>query len=220
MILRARGSGDYLAASMVAVMIVGLIYVGVLLLNGTEPSGDFSVVKGAIRIAAEQQERQVAPLERNKEIKEQKPPERLPKTMSSKPKSNTSKPLLSFNVPQFSADMHPSLDGEIALPVSNLGGVGFNMDEVDEVPQVLRQVTPEYPYNAKRNHIEGRVVVRMLVLSNGAPTNLTVQSSEPNGIFDKAALKAAKRWKFKPGHYKGQAVDTWVLLPFNFELTQ
>jgi protein TonB len=94
------------------------------------------------------------------------------------------------------------------------------MDEVDEVPQVLRSIPPEYPYGAKRNRVEGEVVVRMLVTSKGVPTNLSIESATPANVFEKAALSAAKRWKFRPGRYKGQAVDTWVLLPFNFELTR
>lgn len=59
----------------------------------------------------------------------------------------------------------------------------------------------------------------MLVNKEGLPKNLSIHSATPAGVFDEAALKAAKRWRFQPGKYKGQAVDTWVLLPFVFELT-
>jgi len=54
--------------------------------------------------------------------------------------------------------------------------------------------------------------------SEGRPQKLSVHSSTPAGVFDEAALGAAGRWRFKPGRYKGKAVDTWVLLPFVFEL--
>ena len=72
----------------------------------------------------------------------------------------------------------------------------------------------------RRNRVEGEVVVRMLVTKEGKPQNLSVESSTPAGVFDEVALMAAKRWRFKPGRYRGEAVDTWVLLPFVFELTQ
>ncbi len=219
MIRRAKGSGDFVAASMAAVMMAGLIYVGVLLLNDAQQPGDFTVVEGAIRIAQPRRDKPVEPLKR-KEITETKPPKTLPKTFSSKARPKNVKPLMNLSTPNFSADMHPGLKGGIAMPSGDLGGIGFNMDEVDEVPQVLRSVPPEYPYGAKRNRIEGSVVVRMLVTSQGLPTNLSIHSANPSGVFEKAALGAAKRWKFRPGHYQGQAVDTWVLLPFNFELTQ
>ncbi len=219
MIRRAKGSGDFVAASMLAVMVAGLVYVGVLLLNDAQQPNHLDVVEGAIRIAQAQRDKPVEPLEK-RELKETKPPKQLPKTFSSKSKPKAVKPRMNISAPNFSADMHPGLRGDIAMPAGDLGGVGFNMDEVDEIPQVLRSVPPEYPYGAKRNRIEGEVVIRMLVTSKGVPTNLTIHSATPPDVFEKAALSAAKRWKFRPGHYKGQAVDTWVLLPFNFELTR
>lgn len=219
MIRRAQGSGEFVLASMIAVMVAGLIYIGVLMLNEATPTDDFTVVEGAIRIAQPEKEKEIEPLEQKK-LKEPEPPKELPKTFSSKAKPKNVKPMMSISTPSFSADMHPGLKGEIAMPVGDLGGIGFNMDEVDEVPQVLRNVPPEYPYGAKRNRIEGEVVVRMLVTSDGKPTNISIHSATPSGVFEKAALNAAKRWRFRAGRYKGQAVDTWVLLPFNFKLTQ
>lgn len=219
MLRRVKESSDFIAASMAAVMIAGLIYVGVLLLNTADHPDNCTMVEGAIRIAQAQEDKPVEDLQR-KELKETKPPKELPKTFSSKSKPQKIKPLMNISVPSFSPDMHPGMKGGIAMPIGDLGGIGFNMDEVDEIPQALRSVPPEYPYGAKRNRVEGEVVVRMLVTRQGIPTNLSIESANPSGVFEKAALSAAKRWKFRPGHYKGQAVDTWVLLPFNFELTR
>jgi len=219
MLRRARGSGDFVVASMAAVMIAGLIYIGVLLLNNADMSDDTVIVEGAIRLAQPVKDKAVEPLKRKK-LKETEPPKQLPKTFSNKSKPKAHKPMTSVSMPSFTPSMLPGLGGDISIPNTDLGGIGFSMDEVDEVPQILRSVPPEYPYGAKRNHVEGEVVVRMLVTSQGVPTNLTVNSATPSGVFDKAALNAAKRWKFRPGKYRGQSVDTWVLLPFKFELTR
>jgi len=219
MIHRAKTSGEFMAASIGAVLIAGLIYVGVLLLNDAQQPEEFTMVEGAIRLAQPQKDKTVEPLKR-KQLKETKPPERLPRKFSSKSKPKQSKPMMNVRMPNFTPDMHPGLGGDFSLPASELGGIGFSLDEVDEVPQVLRSVPPEYPYGAKRNHVEGEVVIRMLVTNEGTPTNMSVHSATPTGVFDKVALSAAKRWKFRPGQYHGQAVDTWVLLPFNFELTR
>lgn len=218
MLHKAKGSGDFVAAGTAAVMVAGLIYIGVLLLNSAEQPGDFTMVEGAIRIAQAHRDDPAEQPERKK-LEETRPPRELPKTFTSANRPQNMKPLMNISAPNFSADMHPGLGGGIAMPAGDLGGMGFNMDEVDEPPQVLRSVPPEYPYGAKRNHVEGEVVVRMLVTTLGEPTNLSIHSASPKGVFEKAALGAAKRWKFRPGQYKGQAVDTWVLLPFNFELT-
>lgn len=219
MLRSARTSGDFVTASILAVMIAGGIYIGIILLNVAETTSQTQQVEGSIRLAQTPKETPIEPLKRKK-LQETKPPQKLPKTFSSKAKSKPVKPILNMHVPNFSANMHPGLKGGIAMPDGNLGGIGFTMDEVDDAPQVLRSIPPEYPYGAKRNRIVGKVVVRMLVTYEGLPTNLSIHSAIPSGVFDTAALSAAKRWKFRPGQYKGKAVDTWVLLPFNFELAR
>ena len=217
--MRIRQSGEYAAACLGAVMVAGVIYVGVLLLNDAPLPQHTDIIEGAIRLAQPARDNPAEKL-KPKKLKEAEPPKPLPKTFSSKPKTARTKPIMRANIPSFSADIHPGLGNGIALPSGDFGSIGFRMDEVDQVPRVLRSVPPEYPYGAKRNHIEGKVVVQMLVTSKGQPVNLTIHSSTPAGVFDKTALNAAKRWKFQPGTYKGQAVDTWVLLPFNFELSR
>ncbi|WP_027180088.1 energy transducer TonB [Maridesulfovibrio bastinii] len=220
MIHRSRGTGDLIIASLLAVMITGLVYVGVVMLNTGERQELKPVVEGAIRIAQAQDDEPVEPLE-HKKLEDTKPPEKIKKTFSSRTSRHKSvKPRISLNTPEFSADMYPGMGGDMSIPRMNLGGMGFELDEVDEMPQVIRNFPPKYPFGAKRKHVEGQVVVRMLVNSKGIPTNLSINSSTPPGIFEQAALNAAKRWKFKPGRYNGKNVDTWVLLPFKFELTK
>ncbi|MUM77202.1 TonB family protein [Pseudodesulfovibrio sp. F-1] len=219
MLRRTGDSREFAAACMAAVMIAGLAYVGVLLLNDGRQPATHSEITGAIRLAVPRADTPPEP-PKPKKLEETKPPEKLPKTVSQRSKTQANKPQMSVSLPSFSADLHPGLGGGIAIPDMDLGGVGFSMDEVDEVPHPLRSVPPEYPYTAQRSRIEGEVVVRMLVTSQGEPTNVTIHSTNPPGVFDKAALAAAKRWKFQPGRYQGRAVDTWVLLPFTFELTR
>ena len=220
MLQRRRGTGDFVAACLGSVIIAGLIYIGVVLLNTAEKPSDNPVVEGAIRIAQAQKEEPVEPLERKK-LKDPKPPKQIHKAFLSKTnRPKNIKPRMEINTPNFKADMHPGLKGGISIPRMELGGVGFEMEEVDEMPQIVRNYPPEYPYGAKRKLIEGNVVVRMLVNSKGNPVNLSVHSASPSGIFEQAALKAARRWRFRPGKYHGENVDTWVLLPFKFELTR
>ncbi|RWU06872.1 energy transducer TonB [Pseudodesulfovibrio sp. S3] len=219
MVARARGGGEFVASCMVAACMVGLVYVGILLLNDAPVPKGMEIVEGAIRLAQPQRDKPLPELQRRK-LDEMKPPKELPKQFSNKVKSKPVKPVMTMSTPRFSADTHPGLAGDISLPSGDFGGIGFTMDEVDDIPQVLRSVPPDYPYVAKRNRVEGEVVVRMLVTAKGTPQDITIHSSTPAGVFDDAALNAAKRWRFQPGKYKGEAVDTWVLLPFVFELTQ
>ena len=99
------------------------------------------------------------------------------------------------------------------------GGEGvFTLGQLDTPPAVIRQVRPEYPPEAQRRRIEGRVTVRLIVDTEGKPTQCTVQGAQPAGVFEKSALKAAEAMRFTPGRSKGRAVRTLVLLPFDYRL--
>lgn len=99
------------------------------------------------------------------------------------------------------------------------GGSGLYMPgQLDHLPSVLRPVKPDYPPDAKKKRIEGRVVVRLIVDSTGRPTECAVHAAEPSGYFEEAALGAARKMRFIPGKKNGRPVRTLVLLPFAFRL--
>ncbi len=109
--------------------------------------------------------------------------------------------------------------GRSGPQMRSFGGVqAFDGDSVDERPSVLRGAVPEYPHQARRMHQEGRVLVRVVVDEQGSPVTVLVQEATPAGVFDQAALGAAKRFRFLPGKIAGRRVMTAVLIPFEFTL--
>jgi TonB family C-terminal domain len=95
----------------------------------------------------------------------------------------------------------------------------FEVYEVDEPPQPIVQVQPEYPEVARKAGLEGRVIVAAVVDENGNVIQAYIHSST-NSIFNEAALEAAKKMKFKPAKQKDIAVKVKVLIPFVFKLTK
>ncbi|MEO0195708.1 MAG: energy transducer TonB [candidate division WOR-3 bacterium] len=95
----------------------------------------------------------------------------------------------------------------------------FEVYEVDEPPQPILQVQPQYPEVARKAGLEGRVIVTAVVDENGNVIQATIHSST-NPIFNEAALEAAKKMKFKPARQKDIAVKVKVLIPFVFKLTK
>jgi TonB family C-terminal domain len=95
----------------------------------------------------------------------------------------------------------------------------FEVYEVDEPPQPVVQVQPEYPEVARKAGLEGRVIVAAVVDENGNVIQASIHSST-NSIFNEAALEAAKKMKFKPARQKDIAVKVKVLIPFVFRLTK
>ena len=94
----------------------------------------------------------------------------------------------------------------------------FELSQVDKHPRVIRQIDPQYPFLAKRNNIEGKVVLRFIVDVNGDVVEPEVSESEPEGVFDQAAIDAILKFKFQPAEKDGKPVDCIVIAPMSFKL--
>ena len=82
---------------------------------------------------------------------------------------------------------------------------------------VLERVKPEYPKEAKQHHIQGRVVLRVLVGTDGLVRDLTITSGDPELIG--SATDAVRKWRFKPQRVKGQPVEFETQITVKFALT-
>ena len=69
------------------------------------------------------------------------------------------------------------------------------------------QVPPQYPRRAAERGIEGCVVLKYVVTEVGSVRDPEVVQSIPKGIFDRAAIRAALRYKYKPLIRDGNAVE-------------
>ena len=78
-------------------------------------------------------------------------------------------------------------------------GTGFGDGAVgggDYLPVV--QVPPQYPPAALKQGIEGWVLVEFTIGTEGQVKDARVVKSEPAGIFDRPALDAVQRFRFRP----------------------
>lgn len=88
----------------------------------------------------------------------------------------------------------------------------------NEMPVVVeRTPAPEYPEAAVNNKQSGKVLLKILVAKDGTVKQVKVEKSEPEGVFDTAAVDAAKLWKFKPAIADGKPVESWIRVPITFE---
>ncbi len=87
------------------------------------------------------------------------------------------------------------------------------------LPQVVKQVGPQYTSEAMRQMIEGEVVLDVVVESDGAVGDVKVkQSLDVVYGLDEEAIKAMKQWQFKPGMKDGKAVAVRVEVKMRFTL--
>ncbi len=75
---------------------------------------------------------------------------------------------------------------------------------------------PKYPVDAKRAHVEGRVVIMATVSASGEVEDLCV--SQGPEMLRQAAFDAVKTWKYRPVEVNGQAVEVKTQMNVDFSL--
>lgn len=123
--------------------------------------------------------------------------------------------------PQFeSSDVSTGVDvGAVDINVDlNVGGGGFSSDG-EYLPIV--KVAPVYPRRAQTRGIEGYVLLEFIVTRTGAVANPVVIEAKPPGIFDRSAINAALKFKYKPKVVNGEPIDVaGVRNRITFELAE
>lgn len=94
----------------------------------------------------------------------------------------------------------------------------FNISELDRVPEPVVQAQPDYPFELKRAGIDGRVRAGFIVDSQGNVILPYIVSATNSG-FERAAIDAVKKWKFRPGMKNGRKVNTRVEQPIDFKVS-
>jgi len=87
----------------------------------------------------------------------------------------------------------------------------------EEPPQVIGQISPIYPPEARNKGIQGRVILEVSILKDGSISDIEVKRSD-NSLLNEAAIDAIKKVRFKPGKAKGMPIDTKVVIPIDFRL--
>jgi len=90
--------------------------------------------------------------------------------------------------------------------------------EPDYKASYLNNPPPVYPLVARRQGLQGRVVLHVEVLADGVCGQINIQKSSGYAMLDNAALQTVKNWRFMPASRAGHAVDKWFMIPIQFSL--
>ncbi|HVK40795.1 MAG TPA: energy transducer TonB [Candidatus Kapabacteria bacterium] len=85
------------------------------------------------------------------------------------------------------------------------------------VDWVALQKKTVYPEIARKNGIEGKVVVRALIDKTGKPSKYRIDYSD-NKLLDANAVDAVMSMQFTPGVQNGVPIPCWVSVPVVFQL--
>ncbi len=104
------------------------------------------------------------------------------------------------------------LTGIFLLPV-----ISLLADDKTEPPVPVRTVAPDVPPSFSRAGVPGLVTVSFTVDDKGNVTDeKVVKSSNPE--LEEPALKAIRKWRFKPAVRDGNPVATHVAMPIKFSV--
>jgi protein TonB len=120
-------------------------------------------------------------------------PKEPPKPEMAKPDFNAADNVMEMGALDIGADL--SVDA----------GLGGGSGDGEYLPIV--KVAPQYPRRAAQKGIEGYVVVEFTVSKLGTVTNPKVIEANPPNIFNRAAISAAKKFKYKPKMEGGKAIE-------------
>lgn len=101
-------------------------------------------------------------------------------------------------------------------PVGQISDEPMDYMEIDYKPHPVRIVTPEYPEDARKKKVTGRVIVKVLVDKAGNVEETEVVSGPE--VFRGAALRAAQQFRFRPGKHAGERRKVWMIMPIDFDL--
>jgi TonB family protein len=112
--------------------------------------------------------------------------------------------------------------GASSFPLSSAWAGGKPMKVAGDVkpPKALSTAAPVYPEAAKKDKVEGKVIVGCVIDEQGRLTEPKVATSSGNADLDQAALDAVSKWTFHPATLQGKPVAISYTLTINFMLDE
>lgn len=153
-----------------------------------------------------------------------------------KPKQSTSPHQRPVTTTDPQIDTHPSEPGptfplDPGPPTLGGDGVGTGGPGIDIVippplplidpvpdPRYAAALQPPYPPSEQRAGREGRVVLRVLVGTDGRVHQVEIVSATSDAFAAITQRQALERWRFKPAHRGDELVEAWRRMTVSFHL--
>ena len=148
---------------------------------------------------------------KEREKKEPPKPKKPPVPPQQTAKQNTPMKQMAMRMPNITPDL--SLANKSLLGDAQIG-MGFG--DGDVIPLV--RMPAQYPSKAKRRNIEGFVKARLEVNTLGTVDSVDIVESKPKGVFERSAIRALYKYKFKPQIIDGKPQAQTVIQTLDYVL--
>lgn len=88
----------------------------------------------------------------------------------------------------------------------------YSARDLDVQPRALREIVPDYPHDADRRRLSGKVRLQLKLEADGRISDIDVVSATPPGVFEASAIKAFRDARFAPAQKNGRPVRAQVVI--------
>jgi protein TonB len=88
----------------------------------------------------------------------------------------------------------------------------YSARDLDVQPRSLRKIVPDYPPDADRQQLSGRVILQLSLEADGRVSDIKLVSATPPGMFEHSATRAFRDARFAPARKGGRSVRARVLI--------
>lgn len=193
-----------IGAGLAAVVTTGLFYLMPLLIEMADKSLDDSPAMKIADITMPDRDIEV----NTKEAKPDKPDD------PEEPPPDLDQPVIEdINVNPDAINMSPQITGDLKI------GLGAGLGGADGEYLPIVKVAPMYPRRANSRGVEGYCTVEYTVTKTGSIRDPVAIDCQPKGYFERASVKAAAKFKYKPRVIDGEGIDVLgVQNRFTYEL--
>ncbi|ATD00809.1 MAG: energy transducer TonB [Pseudoalteromonas spongiae] len=184
----------YLISTLIAIVVTALLFFGMQALIQSGDGVASEPVKGNVLDFVRLKQEETV---QKKERKPQKPPKPKEPPPPMAPQASSSESTDTASNFDFSANVDTNVDL----------AAGLALDSGDGEYLPIVKVSPVYPRRALSRGIEGYVIVEFTVTKSGTVSEPRVIQAEPEEIFNRAAMDAALKFKYKPRVVNGEAVE-------------
>jgi protein TonB len=93
----------------------------------------------------------------------------------------------------------------------------YSVRDLDVQPRALREIVPDYPYDADRQRVSGQVRVQLKLEADGRVSDIAVVGADPPGLFEDSALRAFRNARFIPAQRNGRPVRARVVITIVYD---
>jgi protein TonB len=86
--------------------------------------------------------------------------------------------------------------------------------------KTANRVDPTYPPSSRRAGEQGTVRLKVLVDTNGRPSNVEVSQSSGFARLDEAAVQAVRKWRFEAATDGSKKIQAYTQVAVTFQLTE